>query len=410
MTTTQNPIDFPFSGGGTDDYVALVPPAEQAGLADGEPLVRVRLPYGGDAWLARRYEDVKVVLADQRFSREATLGKDVPRWSPVIQTVRSILSMDPPDHTRLRKLATKAFTARRIEMLRPRVQQIVDDLFDAMIANGAPADLMASVSWPLPITVICEMLGVPYEDRAEFRAWTDTSLAITAYTPEEIQQAQQDLRDYMKGLLTQRREDPRDDLLTALLQARDNDDRLNPDEIVQLAASLLAAGHETTANQFGNFVYSLLTHPDELAKLRANHDLVNSAVEELLRHTPLGATGGLFVRIAKEDVELGGVTIRAGEGVFADAQAANRDPRMFDHPDELRLERQVNPHIAFGHGVHHCIGAQLARLELQVALGTVIRRFPDLSLAVDAREVPWKHGRLVRGLQELPVTWAEVRE
>lgn len=408
MTTTDHVLDFPFSGADTDDYVALNPATEQAGLADDEPLVRVRLPYGGEAWLARRYEDVRLVLGDLRFSRAEAFGKDVPRPSPLIRKDRGILDMDPPDHTRLRKLAAKAFTAKRVETLRPHVQQIVTGLLDDMIAAGSPADLMTSLSWPLPITVICEMLGVPYEDRDEFRAWTDASLAITAFEPAEIEQALYDLNGYMAGLLEQRRTEPRDDLLTAMLHARDNDDRLDPDEIVRLAVGLLVAGHETTANQIGNFVYTLLTHPAELAKLRADPGMVTTAVEELLRATPLGASAG-FIRIAKVDVEIGGVTVRAGDGVFVDAAAANRDPRLFDGPDELRLDRPVNPHLSFGHGVHHCIGAQLARLELQVAIGTLVRRLPDLALAVDARDVPWKHGRLVRGLQELPVTWVEVR-
>jgi cytochrome P450 len=404
VTTTQQPIEYPFG-----DYDRLNVHPEPAGLADGEPLVRVRLPYGGDAWLARRYEDVKVVLADPRFSREAAFGKDVPRPTEFINDKRGLLDMDPPDHTRLRRLAAKAFTAKRVELLRPRAQEIVDGLLDTMIAAGPPADLMESLSWPLPITVICEMLGVPYADRETFRVWTDASMALTAYEPGEIQQAQQNLRDYMSGLLDQRREHPADDLLTALMQARDNDDRLNEDEVVQLAVGLLIGGHETTANQFGNFVYNLFTHPDELAKLRADPDLVKPAVEELMRHTPLGAATG-FVRIATEDVEVGGMTVRAGEGVFVDGHTANRDPRVFDNPHELRVDRAVNQHIGFGHGVHHCLGAQLARMELQVALGTLVRRLPDLELAVDAKQAPWKHGRLVRGLRELQVTWSEVRE
>jgi cytochrome P450 len=404
VTTTQQPIDYPFG-----DYDRLNVDSEQAGLGDGQPLVRVRLPYGGEAWLARRYEDVKVVLADPRFSRAAAFGKDVPRAIPFINKRKGLLDMDPPDHTRLRRLAAKAFTAKRVELLRPRAQQIVDGLLDDMIAAGAPADLMGSLSWPLPITVICEMLGVPYTDRERFRGWTDAMLAITAYAPDEIQQSRQNLIDYMGELLDQRREHPADDLLTALMQARENDDRLRPDEVVALAVGLLAAGHETTANHIGNFVYSLMTHPDELAKLRANHDLVKPAVEELLRHTPIGASVG-FIRIATEDIEVGGTLVRAGEGVFVDGHTADRDPSVFDDPQELRLDREANPHIAFGHGVHHCIGAQLARMELQVALGTLLRRLPDLKLAVDAEKAPWKHGRLVRGLQELPVTWSEVRE
>jgi cytochrome P450 len=404
VTTTQQPIDYPF---GDYDRLSLHPVS--AGLADGEPLVRVRLKYGGEAWLARRYEDVKMVMSDLRFSRDAAFGKDVPRPLEFINDQKGILDMDPPDHTRLRRLVAKAFTAKRVEQFRPRVTQIVDGLLGTMIDAGPPADLMEAVSWPLPITVICEMLGVPYEDREKFRAWTDASLAITAYDTDEIQQAGANLHDYMKGLLVERRERPTDDLLTALMQARDNDDRLKEDEVVQLAAGLLIGGHETTANQFGNFVYNLLTHPDELAKLRANPDLVKPAIEELLRHTPLGASAG-FIRIATEDVEIGGVTVRAGEGVYFDLHMANRDPRLFEDAHELQVDREVNPHLSFGHGVHHCLGAQLARLELQVALGSLIRRLPDFGLAVDEAQVPWKHGRLVRGLQELPVTWSEVRE
>jgi cytochrome P450 len=404
MTT---PLDYPFSGVGK--YDALNLDAEQAGLADGEPLVRVRLPYGGEAWLARRYEDVKAMLGDPRFSRAATFGQDVPRATPVINEDRTIMDMDPPDHSRLRRLAAKAFTAKRVETLRPRAQQIVDRLLDEMVAKGSPGDLMASLSWPLPITVICELLGVPYSDRERFRAWAEAMVAITTHEPSEIRQARQQLFDYMSDMLDRRRDDPRDDLLTGLTQAREDDDRLDPDEIVGLAWSLLVTGHETTANQIGNFVYSLLDHPQELAKLRANPDLVKPAVEELLRHTPLGGAAGQ-VRIATEDVELGGMRVRAGEGVLFDLHAANRDPRRFDEPDELRLDRPAGSHMAFGHGAHHCIGAQLARMELQVALGTLIRRFPDLELAVDARELPWKLGRLVRGLEELPVTWTELRD
>lgn len=399
MTTTQQPLDYPF-----EEYDRLNTTPVRAGLADGDPLVRVRLPYGGDAWLARRYAEVKVVLGDPRFSRAEAFGKDVPRPMRLINDQPGILDMDPPDHTRLRRLVTKAFTARRVEQLKPRVQEIIDGLLDDMEAAGPPVDLMDTFSWPLPIQVICEMLGVPVADRDKFRAWTDASLAITAFEPEHIQQSRQNLREYIAGLIADRRERPTDDLLTALVRARDEEDRLSEMEMVQLSVGLLIAGHETTANQFGNFTYSLLTHPDQWAKLRANPELVNTAIEELMRHTPLGASAS-FPRIATEDVELGGVTIRAGEAVFVDGIAANRDPRVFENPDELDVARQVNPHLGFGHGVHHCLGAQLARLELRLALSSVLRRFPDLTLAVDALEIPWKHGRLVRGLQTLPVTW-----
>ena len=405
MTTTQQPINYPFG-----EYDRLNPSPEQVGKGDGEPLVRVRLPYGGDGWLARRYEDVKVVLADPRFSRAVAFGKDVPRSTSFINDQPGILDMDPPDHTRLRRLAAKAFTAKRVELLRPRTQEIIDGLLDKMIAAGSPADLMDSFSWPLPITVICELLGVPVEDRTKFRVWTDAMLAITAFTPEQIVDSRQQMREYMAGLIAERRREPAEDLLTALIKARDEEDRLSEMEMVNFAVGLLVAGHETTANQFGNFMYSLLTHPGELAKLRADLTLVDSAVEEMLRHTPLGGASSGFPRIATEDLELGGVTVRAGDAVFVDVTAANRDPRVFKNPDDLDVTREVNPHIGFGHGVHHCLGAQLARLELRMALATVLRRFPDLSFAVDETEISWKHGRAVRGLQALPVTWSEVRE
>jgi cytochrome P450 len=406
MTTTQQPIDYPFD----KQYDRLRPSSERVGLADGEPLVRVHLPYGGDGWLARRYEDVKLVLADPRFSRAVAFGKDVPRATSFISDQPGILDMDPPDHTRLRKLTAKAFTARRVEELRPRVQEIIDGLIENMIAAGSPVDLMDTFSWPMPITVICELLGVPFEDRVKFRAWTDATLAITAYTPEEIMDSRVKLREYMAGLIAQRRQLPADDLLTALVKARDEEDRLSELEMVQFAVGLLIAGHETTANQFGNFMYSLLTHPDQLARLRSDPGLVNPAVEEMMRYTPLGGASSGFPRIATEDLEVGGVLLRAGDAVFVDLAAANRDPRVFDNPEELDVSRQVNPHIGFGHGVHHCLGAQLARLELRMALTSVLRRFPDLAFAVDEAEISWKHGRAVRGLQALPVTWSEVKE
>jgi cytochrome P450 len=405
VTTTQEPVNYPFG-----EYDRLNPRPEQIGKGDGEPLVRVRLPFGGDGWLARRYEDVKAVLGDPRFSRAVAFGKDVPRSTPILNDQPSILDMDPPDHTRLRRLAAKAFTARRVDLLRPRTQEIIDGLVDKMAAAGPPADLMDSFSWPLPITVICELLGVPVEDRVKFRTWTDALLAITAYTPDEILDARVKIREYMAGLIAGRRREPAGDLLTALIKARDEEDRLSETEMVNFAVGLLVAGHETTANQFGNFMYNLLTHPDQLAALRANLDLVDSAVEEMMRYTPLGGASSGFPRIATEDLELGGVTVREGDAVFVDITAANRDPRVFENPDQLDVGRQVNPHIGFGHGVHHCLGAQLARLELRLALTTVLRRFPDLSFAVRETEISWKHGRAVRGLQALPVTWSEVRE
>ncbi|QFZ17243.1 cytochrome P450 [Saccharothrix syringae] len=368
-----------------------------------EPVARVRLPYGGEAWLVTRYEDVKTVLADPRFSRAAVMepGADVPRTLPTMPLESNILSMDPPDHTRLRKLVAKGFTARRTELLRQRAQEIVDGLLDAVEEQGPPADLVEALAMPLPITIICEMLGVPYEDRARFRTWSDAAMAITAFRPEEITAANDALRDYIAGLVVAKRSAPADDMLSELVAVHDNEDRLSAGELVSFGVTLLVAGHETTANQIGNFVYQLLRDPDLLAQLQADPALVPAAVEELLRVTALGASAG-FPRIATADVELSGVTVRAGEAVFVNNIAANRDPSVFDRPNEVDFHREHNPHVTFGHGAHHCIGASLARMELQVAIGTLLKRFPLLRLDGD---VALKKGRLIRGPLALPVRW-----
>ena len=398
MTTSQEPRNYPF---GEADRLELDPIYEE--LRRTEPVARVRLPYGGDAWLVTKYDDVKTVFSDLRFSRAAVLGQDVPRAVPMIQDRQSILSMDPPEHGRLRKLVAKGFTMRRVEQLRERAQEIVDGLLDEMEKAGAPADLVEALDMPLPITIICEMLGVPYDDRAEFRKWSDQALAVTAFTPEEITAGFENLQGYIAGLVAERRKSPTDDVLGTLVTARDENDRLSEEELVNFGVTLLVAGHETTANQLGNFMFTLLSNPERLAELRADPDLVPAAVEELLRITPLGGSAG-FPRIATEDVELSGVTIRAGDAVFV-GQAGNRDPAVFPEPDRIDFHRENNAHVAFGHGVHHCVGAPLARMELQVAISTLLSRYPALELAVPADEVPFKKGRLVRGPQELLVRW-----
>ncbi|WP_329109942.1 cytochrome P450 [Micromonospora sp. NBC_01699] len=375
-----------------------------AQLREHEPLTRIRMPYGEDAWLATRYADVRVVLGDPRFSRAAAASRDEPR-STQQRLATGILSMDPPEHTRIRTLVTKAFTARRVEQLRPRTQQIADELVDEMITTGPPADLVEHFATPLPIRVICELLGVPVADEHRFHLWSEAIVSTTSLPPETIQEYYGNLHAYMGGLIAQRREEPTDDLLGAMVRARDADQgRLTEEEMVRLAAGLLAAGHETTVTQIPNFVYTLLGHPQELERLRADRTLLPGAIEELLRHVPLGAGSG-FARYALEDVELGGVLVRAGEPVIVELGSANRDERVFADPDRLDLTREHNPHMGFGHGVHHCLGAQLARMELQVAIGTLLDRLPGLRLAVPPAELTWKSGMLVRGLKHLPVQW-----
>jgi cytochrome P450 len=367
-------------------------------------LSRVRLPFGEEAWLATRYADVRLVMGDARFSRAASVGRDEPRINPN-QNDAGMLSMDAPEHSRLRTLVAKAFTARRVEQLRPRARQVAGEMLDKMEALGPPADLVEHYATPLPVTVICELLGVPTSDQDRFHTWSEAVVSTTSLSLAQIREYIGNLNAYMAELVAQRRRDTTDDLLGAMVRAKDeNEDRLTEKELVSLAAGLLAAGHETTVTQIPNFVYVLLMNPHLLAQLRDQPELINAAVEELMRWVPLGA-GSAFARYATEDIELGGVLVRAGEPVLASLSSANRDGEVFANPDVLNFNRANNPHIGFGHGVHHCLGAQLARMELQVALGCLIERFPGLSLAVPENELVWKKGMLVRGLLAMPVAW-----
>ena len=400
VDATAAPRPFPFQQADRLDIDPLY-----AELRAREPMTRIRMPYGGVAWLATRYEDVRAISADPRLSRQAARGRDdVPRMTRDETHRPSIITADPPDHTRLRRLVAKAFTARRMEALRPRVREMVAASLDAMIAEGPPADLVAHLALPLPIGVICELLGVPYADRDRFRAWSEGVLSTTALPEEDVRRCFTEIGGYLAGLIGRRRTRPTGDLLGTLVSARDDEDRLTEHELVTFGVTLLVAGHETTANQIGNFVYTLLAHPAQLGALYRRPDLVPGAVEELLRFIPLGSGGG-FPRVATEDVEVGGVTVRAGETVFTSGPSANRDESVFDEPQTLDVTRADNPHVAFGHGVHHCLGAQLARLELTEALSGVLDRLPGLRLAAPDDELPWKVGLRVRGLRALPVAW-----
>ncbi|WP_020672215.1 cytochrome P450 [Amycolatopsis nigrescens] len=400
MTTTgREPRTYPFR-----DPARLALEPEYARLREHEPLSRIRLPYGGDAWLATRHEDVRLVLSDPRFSRAALLGRDVPRTSPRLLKDPTLHTMDAPEHNRLRRLVSTAFTPRRLDQLAGESQRVTDELLDRIEAQGPPADLVAGLALPLPVTIICHMLGVPVADRDRFTGWIDVALATTAFAPEEIIAAFARLKDYLAELVDLRRAQPADDLLSALVQARDVEGRLSEDELVVLGVTLLYAGLETTSNHIGNFVYNLLTHPAQLAALRADPGLLDTAIEELLRFTPVVTSAG-FTRIATEDVELGGMVVRAGDAVLVQLDAANRDERVFDRPDELDLTRKPNPHLAFGYGPHFCVAAQLAKAELRIAIGTLLRRLPGLRLAAPPGDLSWRHGRMVRGLVGLPVTW-----
>ncbi|MBB5957342.1 cytochrome P450 [Saccharothrix tamanrassetensis] len=400
MRPTQAARSYPFR-----EPTALALEPEYAHLREHEPLSRISLPYGGDAWLAVRHADVRTVLGDPRFSRAALLDRDVPRASPRRHTDATLHTVDPPEHTRLRRLVAAAFSPRRIARLAEHAQRTADELLDRIEQQGPPADLIAGFAVPVPVAVICQMLGVPVADRDRFAGWIDVALATTAFSSEEIHDAFAKLKDYVAGLVAARRREPSDDLLGALVEARDTGDRLSEDELVVLGVTLLYAGLETTTSELGNGIHTLLTHPDQLAALRADPALVDRAVDELLRFNPLVTSAG-FTRIALEDVELGGVLVRAGDAVMVHPDAADRDERVFDRPDELDVTRRPNPHLAFGFGPHYCVAAQLAKAELRVAVGSLLRRFPDLRLAVGVEELSWRHGRMARGLDRLPVTWS----
>ncbi|MEH1128145.1 cytochrome P450 [Micromonospora sp. CPCC 206061] len=374
-----------------------------AQLRADEPLSRVRLPYGEEAWLAVRYDDVKMVLSDPRFSRAAANGRDEPRMMPH-QSDAGTLNMDPPEHSRLRGFVARAFTTRRIDEFRPRTAEIASELVAAMRAQGPPVDLVTAFATPLPVRVICELLGVPVEDQDKFGVWSEAVVASTSLSPEQIGEYLGAMMEYMYALVAQRRAEPTDDLISAMVKARDEKGRLTEHELVDLAAGLLAAGHETTVTQIPNFVYVLLTHPKARDELVAHPELVPNAVEELMRYVPLVA-GTVFARYPTVDIMIGETLVRAGEPVVASLPSANRDERVFTNPEELDFHRPAYPHLGFGHGIHYCFGAQLARMELQVAVATLVEAFPDLRLATPEQDLAWKPGLLVRGLRALPVTW-----
>jgi cytochrome P450 len=315
-----------------------------------------------------------------------------------------MLSSDPPDHTRLRKLVMKAFTSRRVEALRPRIEAITEELLEAMAANaptdGTPIDLINSFAFPLPMTVICELLGVPFEDRDDFRTWSTVVVADNP-TEEEIRSASYAMAGYLSQLIARKRAEPEDDLLTGLVQAREDDDRFDENELIAMTFLLLVAGHETTVNLIGNGVVALLRDPDQLARLRSDLSLVPGAVEEMLRYD--GPVNLATLSFASETVRLGDVEIAPGEIVLVSLGSANHDPSRFDDADRLDVGRAAQGHLAFGHGIHYCVGAPLARLEGEIAFRKLLTRFPGLALGGEPEQLRWRESSLIRGLERLPV-------
>ncbi|MBO1332926.1 cytochrome P450 [Streptomyces sp. VRA16 Mangrove soil] len=376
-----------------------------ADVLSNEQVARVRMPFGQEreAWLVTRYQDVRLVTSDPRFSRSALVGREVNGMMAhrVAATV-GLNYADPPDHTRLRKVMTKAFTGRTMKGLRPRAERTADALLDAMEEAGRPADLVAHLHGPFPLTVVSDLLGVPPEDRARLADWPDVILSAGP-GPKSSEAAKERMRQYIVDLLTERRESPGDDLATVLGRACAAGE-ITDAEAVSLATAVLVSGAHAVRNNSANMVYTLLTRPELAERLRAEPELLPQAVDELLRHIPHRNGVGL-PRIATEDVEVGGVLIREGEAVYASYLAANRDPDVFDEPGALDLDRTGTAHLSFGHGPHHCIGAMLARMESEVMLGALLTRFPGLRLAVGPDEVEWQSKGFIRGPKALPVTW-----
>ncbi|HEV2640164.1 MAG TPA: cytochrome P450 [Actinocrinis sp.] len=376
------------------------PPAyRQARLED--PVSRVELWDGSTTWMVTRYEDVRAVLGDKRFSAEAD-RPNFPFTSPgrrELSTVgQSFIRMDDPEHARLRRMLTGDFMLKKMTALRPQVQEIADGLLDRMTADRAEADLVAEFALPLPSLVICLLLGVPYEDHEYFQRCSRVMLDSRSKT-EEILEARQSLLDYMSRLTAEKRRSPDDGILSRLAQRED----LDNDETARMGLLLLIAGHETTANMTSLSVLALLQNPDQLARLRAEPELMNGAVEELLRYLTIVHSG--VARVAIEDIEIGGTTIPAGDGVLCMINEANRDDDAFAHGDALDVARDARRHVAFGFGVHQCLGQPLARLELQVALSTILRKLPGLRLAAQYEDIAFRHEMLIFGVEALPVAW-----
>jgi cytochrome P450 len=374
------------------------------------PVCEVPMPDGQTAWLVTRYDDVVSVLKDPRFVKDRfpVLSPAQLKQQPWVPSVfkplmSNMLDNDPPNHTRLRALVQKAFTPRRIEEMRGRIQLMADDLLNS-VPRDRPFDLIADYALPLPSIVIAEILGVPAGDRHKFHRWSNTMVSLN-WSKWGILRgilAGWQLIRYARKLIAQRRARPADDMISALVQAREDGDALSEDEMVAMIVLLLIAGHETTVNLIGNGLLSLLERPQELQKLRDDPALIVSAVEELLRFSsPLDTA---TERFAGEDVTIAGVTIPRGSLVFAAISSANRDENQFACPDELDLAREPNRHLSFGLGIHFCLGAPLARAEAQIAINTLLRRAPNLRLAVPPERLKWRQGLVLRGIKSLPLS------
>jgi cytochrome P450 len=356
-------------------------------------------------WLITGYAEARAALTHPGISKDTRRFRHIfdqagskRNINPAVSA--TMLATDPPDHTRLRKLVAKAFTTDTVNALRPRIQQITDDLLGTITPAGH-ADLIQSFAAPLPVTVISELLGVPESDRTDLRQWSNDNFA--AGDPAVRDHASHAITGYMAGLINAKRARPGDDLLSALIAARDDTDRLSEHELVSLAVLLLIAGHETTTSLIGNAVLALLLNPEQHSALLADPSLLPTAIDEFLRHDPPVATA--TIRFTTEPITIAQVNIPADQVILVSLGAANNDPARFFDPARLDVTRDSAGHLAFGHGIHFCIGARLARVETEIALSSLLARLPGLQLTADLGDLQWRHSRIMRGLESLPVRW-----
>lgn len=387
-----------------------------AAMRTGAPLYRRTFTDDQTAiWFITRYEDVSAILRDSRFVKDIrnTMTPEeraqVPPQPPIMDLLSNhMLNLDPPDHTRLRALINKAFTARIVTQMEPRIQRIADQLLDKVQTRGQ-MDLIEEYAFPLPITVIAELLGIPARDRNRFRQWSravvspSQNLQRSAKKYQKARQLMEDFASYMGRIIAERRREPQADLLTSLIEAEEAGDKLSQDELYSMVSLLIIAGHDTTVNLIGNGMLALLQHPDQLAKLQADPSLMEPAIEEFLRYD--GAVERATMRFAMADVAIGEHVIQRGDAVSLVLAGADRDPALFSEPDMLDIARTNNRHLAFGQGIHYCVGAPLARLEGRIALETLLRRLPTLQLAVPVAELRWRTVPIIRGMRHMPVAW-----